>query len=271
MTLADELESAASAAAAYGEVSAVLAAEPAPGRRAYLVALGGDEARAWLVLDAELRPVEERERVRETASIVVLSRARRRARGRRAARGASGAARHGQAHRAAAGDRGGRGGRARARAHDRGAADRRLARSTSTRSARRRPRSSGRSATTPRRSRTRLRPRPEPSRRSSPRSRDGTCCRCARVLRMEGGEQLRLPVRRRSRGSPARAARVRRAAGRVGSGDPARAVRDADAEHRGRAHLGGALADLRSAGPPTSRRSRYATRCACSSPRRSRS
>lgn len=73
MTLAVELESAASAAGAYGKVSAVLAAEPAPGRRAYLVAIGAEDDRRWLVLDAELRPVDERGRVRETASIVVLS------------------------------------------------------------------------------------------------------------------------------------------------------------------------------------------------------
>ena len=52
----------------------------------------------------------------------------------------------------------------------------------------------------------------------------------------------RLPVRRRSRGSAPRPARVRRAAGRVGAGGPARAVRDADAEHRGRADGGRAEA-----------------------------
>ncbi|HEX4519580.1 MAG TPA: hypothetical protein VH063_08390 [Gaiellaceae bacterium] len=72
MTLADELERAAAAAAGYGEVSAVLAAEPAPERRAYLVALGTGEARAWLALDGGLRPVAERDRAREIASIVVL-------------------------------------------------------------------------------------------------------------------------------------------------------------------------------------------------------
>jgi hypothetical protein len=73
MALADELDRAAEAAAPYGSVSAVLAAEPGSGRRSYLVALGdGEESRQWLVLDAGFRPVEERERVREAASIVVL-------------------------------------------------------------------------------------------------------------------------------------------------------------------------------------------------------
>ena len=72
MALADDLERAAAAAAPHGEVSAVLAAEPAPGRRAYLVALGQGEARAWLVLDDACVPVTSREQVREVASIVVL-------------------------------------------------------------------------------------------------------------------------------------------------------------------------------------------------------
>ena len=72
MALADDLERAAAAASGYGPVSAVLAAEQAPGRRGYLVALGEDDDRAWLVLDGGLMPVAERERVREVASIVVL-------------------------------------------------------------------------------------------------------------------------------------------------------------------------------------------------------
>ena len=82
---------------------------------------------------------------------------------------------------------------------------------------------------------------------------------------------LQLPVRRRSGGSDARPARVRRAAGRVGAGGAARAVRDADAEHRGRADGGRAQAARRSTAISRSRRSRSATRCACSSPRRWRS
>jgi hypothetical protein len=72
MALNEELERVAAAAFAHGQVSAVLAAEPASGRRAYLVALGEDEAREWLVLNGELAPLHARENVREVASIVVL-------------------------------------------------------------------------------------------------------------------------------------------------------------------------------------------------------
>jgi len=72
VALAEELETAAAAASAHGPVSAVLAAEPRDGVRTYLVALGEDEAREWLVLDDAYAPVPDRERVRETASIVVL-------------------------------------------------------------------------------------------------------------------------------------------------------------------------------------------------------
>jgi hypothetical protein len=71
VSLGLELEQAAAVAAAYGEVSAVLAAEPASGRY-YLVAFGEEDERKWLVLDASFEPVTERERVREVASIVVL-------------------------------------------------------------------------------------------------------------------------------------------------------------------------------------------------------
>src|SRR4051794_1305041 len=72
MALADDLETAAAAASPFGPVSGVLAAEPGDGSRSYLVALGEDEERAWVVLDADFAPVEARERARETASIVVL-------------------------------------------------------------------------------------------------------------------------------------------------------------------------------------------------------
>jgi len=73
VALSEDLEQAAAAASARGEVSAVLAAEPASGRRSYLVALGSDDDRSWLVLDASFEEVAERERVREAASIVFLS------------------------------------------------------------------------------------------------------------------------------------------------------------------------------------------------------
>lgn len=75
VTLADELERIArlaSAHAAPGEpVSAVLAAEPAGGRRLYLCAFG-DSADGWLVLDEAGEPVAERATVREAASIAAL-------------------------------------------------------------------------------------------------------------------------------------------------------------------------------------------------------
>jgi hypothetical protein len=70
--LGSELERIAAAAAAWGEVSAVLAAEPAGRGRLYLVALGEDDPRGWLVLDETGQPVTDRGLVREVASIVVM-------------------------------------------------------------------------------------------------------------------------------------------------------------------------------------------------------
>jgi hypothetical protein len=72
MALPDELAQAAATAGSFGTVSAVLAAEPHPGVRSYLVALGEVPELGWLVLDADFAPVAERARVREVASIVVL-------------------------------------------------------------------------------------------------------------------------------------------------------------------------------------------------------
>src|SRR4051812_26686898 len=72
MALAEDLERVAAAAAEHGEVAAVLAAEPASGRRTYLVALGGEEARRWVVLDDAGALVDRREDVRDTASIVAM-------------------------------------------------------------------------------------------------------------------------------------------------------------------------------------------------------
>jgi len=67
-----ELEEVAAAAASYGRVSGVLAAESAAGRRSYLVALGEDD-RQWLVIDEAGRPVDDRVTVREVASLVAMS------------------------------------------------------------------------------------------------------------------------------------------------------------------------------------------------------
>jgi hypothetical protein len=72
MALADDLVRIAEAASAHGEVEAILAAEPAGGRRVYLVSLVGPE-RQWLVLDDAGAVLEERVRVRETASIVAMA------------------------------------------------------------------------------------------------------------------------------------------------------------------------------------------------------
>src|SRR5262249_32169140 len=68
-----ELDDVARAAAPYGEVTGVLGAESADGTRSYLVALGADDARRWLLLDADGAPVDERSRVREVASLVAMS------------------------------------------------------------------------------------------------------------------------------------------------------------------------------------------------------
>jgi hypothetical protein len=72
MALEDDLERIAAAAAGYGEVTGVLAGEPSRGRRFYLVALGPEDARQWIVLDDGGAPVERRDDVRDTASIVAL-------------------------------------------------------------------------------------------------------------------------------------------------------------------------------------------------------
>ena len=72
MALGEDLERIAGAASAHGEVTGVLAAEPARGRRFYLVALGADESRRWVVLGEDGEPIEARDDVRDTASIVAM-------------------------------------------------------------------------------------------------------------------------------------------------------------------------------------------------------
>jgi hypothetical protein len=71
MGLEEDLERIAGAAAAHGQVTGVLAAEPASSLRRYLVALGDDERR-WLVLDDAGAIVTARDEVRDTASIVAM-------------------------------------------------------------------------------------------------------------------------------------------------------------------------------------------------------
>jgi len=72
MALTDDLARIAAAASEHGPVSGVLAAEPGRGRRLYLIAFGGGDDRAWLVLDDEGAPIARRDDVRDTASIVAM-------------------------------------------------------------------------------------------------------------------------------------------------------------------------------------------------------
>jgi hypothetical protein len=72
MALHEDLARIAVAAAAHGEVAGVLAAEPTRGRRLYLVALGADDGRRWIVLDEDAQQIDRRDDVRDTASIVAL-------------------------------------------------------------------------------------------------------------------------------------------------------------------------------------------------------
>jgi hypothetical protein len=69
MGLEEDLVRIAGAATAHGDVTAVLAAEPASGMRRYLVALGADVERRWLVLDDAGAVVTLRDEIRDTASI----------------------------------------------------------------------------------------------------------------------------------------------------------------------------------------------------------
>jgi hypothetical protein len=72
MGVEDDLLRIAAAASAYGEVVGILAAEPALGRRVYLVAFGAGDAGEWLVVDDAGVPIMRREDVRDTASVVAL-------------------------------------------------------------------------------------------------------------------------------------------------------------------------------------------------------
>jgi hypothetical protein len=77
VSLEDDLERAAEAAAAFAEqderLEAIFAAEPGPGRRVYLCAYAGGAGRTWLVLDEQADAVTDRALVREAVSLAALS------------------------------------------------------------------------------------------------------------------------------------------------------------------------------------------------------
>ena len=72
----DDLARAAAAAAGFAKpgerVEAILAAEPAPGRRVYLCAFAGPAGLSWLALDESFGPVSSRALLREAVSIAAL-------------------------------------------------------------------------------------------------------------------------------------------------------------------------------------------------------
>jgi hypothetical protein len=77
MALSEDLNRIAASAEAHRapgqEVVAVMTVESAVGDRLYLAAFAdGADAREWLVLDENGRPVTDRDRVREAASIAAL-------------------------------------------------------------------------------------------------------------------------------------------------------------------------------------------------------
>lgn len=76
MSLSDELSAIGVSAAAFAgegeELSGVLAAEPLSGERVYLCAFESGDARSWIALDGEGRPLDDGSLVREAASIAAL-------------------------------------------------------------------------------------------------------------------------------------------------------------------------------------------------------
>lgn len=77
MTLAEELELAAEVAAEHAEpterVAAVMAAEPGSGSRVYVVALEREENHAYLALDGNLVPTDDRRLVRDAVTMIGLA------------------------------------------------------------------------------------------------------------------------------------------------------------------------------------------------------
>jgi hypothetical protein len=77
MTLEEQRERIGTLAGRHGapdeQLVAVLVADPSPGERVFLCAFVDREGRrTWLVLDAQGRPVRDRNRVREAVSIAAL-------------------------------------------------------------------------------------------------------------------------------------------------------------------------------------------------------
>jgi hypothetical protein len=75
--LSDDLLRIAAAVSVHGEVTGVLAAEPASGKRLYLVAFGAapigePEVGEWVVVDDSATPIVSREDVRDVASVIAL-------------------------------------------------------------------------------------------------------------------------------------------------------------------------------------------------------
>jgi hypothetical protein len=74
--LREDVDRAAAAAARLAqpgeELAGVVPAEAEPGERAYLCAFLAGEERTWLVLDADGRPVTDRDAVRQAVSIIAL-------------------------------------------------------------------------------------------------------------------------------------------------------------------------------------------------------
>jgi hypothetical protein len=76
VALQDDLDRIAAAAAAQAEsgeeLSGIVAAEPRAGERVYLAAFVADDRRSWLALDDSGKPVEDRELIRQAASLAAL-------------------------------------------------------------------------------------------------------------------------------------------------------------------------------------------------------
>jgi hypothetical protein len=76
VALQDDLDRIATAAASHAavgeELAGIVAAEPQPGRRVYLVAFSAGEDHTWLALDDSAEPLADRELVRQAASLAAL-------------------------------------------------------------------------------------------------------------------------------------------------------------------------------------------------------